>query len=452
MRIFSTPWKARSASIVWALALASVSLQAGCAHIKSAGAREVAKERSTGRSISEAELKSDLQRFTQMYFDRSGEAIERMEGALPVNLRDTLLRRVLIYDSSALAIASGPVPAVNLLDMLVFTRLTRDTFEVYWGPKVFGDTGAPLLDLLRHAEADIWASAGKVLTDEQEQRIDGMIEAWKKANPDRMRVELVRFDQFSKLVGAAEVQKTASGALGSVKAMGHVADAAVLLGERAMFVGQFMPSLLRIQARLGALEIANDAVSMLGSHTELAGSAGELLGRSERLVSAMQDLTQRAEAMAPMLDQAVVLTQNLERVTQEAQTLTKAVEPMGERFAPLLESQVDAQGNHVLAIERVLRESSDLTARSLALVEQVRSLVPKSAEKQGPLDVLWGDLDRGARRLVGYLSLLGVAWATFFWGGYYLVRRRLDERASGSRKSGGSSSSHGHVGPRPSVT
>jgi len=54
------------------------------------------------------------------------------------------LRRLLLYGSSTLDIASGPRPEVNVVDMLVFVSLSRQTLENYWIPKVFGDDGLPL--------------------------------------------------------------------------------------------------------------------------------------------------------------------------------------------------------------------------------------------------------------------------------------------------------------------
>jgi hypothetical protein len=33
--------------------------------------------------------------------------------------------------------------------------------------------------------------------------------------------------------------------------------------------------------------------------------------------------------------------------------------------------------------------------------------------------------DAVVRRWIGYLALLGMAWAALFWGGYYVVKRRL---------------------------
>jgi hypothetical protein len=45
---------------------------------------------------------------------------------------DTALRETLIYVSSAIEIATGPLPSVNLVDMLVFLRLCRVAVERHW--------------------------------------------------------------------------------------------------------------------------------------------------------------------------------------------------------------------------------------------------------------------------------------------------------------------------------
>ncbi len=417
----------------------------GCAHLTPGGSKEVAKDQATGRSVPEAELKADLQRFTQSYFDRSGEALEQMEPGLTPSLRADLLRRLLIYDSSALAIATGPVPAVNLLDMLVFTRLTRESFESHWLPKRFGENAQPLLEVLRQAESEIWATGSKLLTNEQEQGLNRMIETWQSANPDRTRVELVRLDQFSKLVGKQAVDKTASGAMSSVKAMGHTVDAAVLLGERAMFVGQFMPSLIRLQARLAALEMYADGASVLSDQEPVFAQAAQLLQRTEKLMAEASALTERAQGMKPMLEDGAMLADKLQRVSQEARLLTEALGPLSTNLTPLLEMRTDARGQQVTALERVLEQSSALSERSLLLLEEVRSMVPaQGAKKDAGYAGLASALERGVRRVFWYLVLLGVVWTTLFWGGYYLVRRRMERPPEHPRPRGG------HAAHRPS--
>lgn len=431
------------------LILASLLLTASgpsCAHVRGIGGKEVAKEQSTGRSVTEAELKADLQRFTQTYFDRSAEALERMEVHLPSSLRADLLRRLLIYDSSALSIASGPLPAVNLLDMLVFTRLTRESFESHWMPRVFGEAGEPLLNVLREAEADIWSMSSKVLSPQNRADLSQMVETWQRANPDRTRVELVRFDQFSKLVGDDAIRKTTSGALGSVRAMGHAADAAVLLGERAMFLGQFMPTLLRLQARLGALEMYSDGASFLSSHGDALGRTEQLLVRSERLLAQTNQLAERIETLEPLVEQGTALASQLERMAHEAQKLTESLGPITSNLEPLLAARTDAAGRPETALESVLQQSNQLSERSLNLLREVRQLVPSEGREKNSYSALASDISRGARRIFWYLVLLGVAWTTLFWGGYYLVRRRM-ERPRAQPRSGGHG---GHAGPRPS--
>ena len=88
------------------------------------------------------ELQEALQRFTTQFADRVTQATEALERSSPPGVRDEALRKNLLYVSSALEIATGPDPWVNLLDMIVFVRLCRAVLERHWIPEVYGE-GAP---------------------------------------------------------------------------------------------------------------------------------------------------------------------------------------------------------------------------------------------------------------------------------------------------------------------
>jgi NADP-dependent 3-hydroxy acid dehydrogenase YdfG len=64
------------------------------------------------------ELQDALQRFTTEFTDRVTQAMEELERSSQAGVRDEALRKNLLYLSSALEVASGLDPEVNLLDMI----------------------------------------------------------------------------------------------------------------------------------------------------------------------------------------------------------------------------------------------------------------------------------------------------------------------------------------------
>jgi hypothetical protein len=389
------------------------------------GGAEKAGSDEHGRVISEAELQEDVERFTGGFLDRLAQVLEPSNLPDSPELQEALFKRVLNYGASALDIAAGKAPGVNMLDMLVFMSLSRDTFEHHWAPKVFGKAGQPLLEALRRSEAELWETSGKVLTPKQQAELVALMDAWKRDHPDQVRMAFARLPALSQLASKETERNEASGILAAVKSATRVGDRAVLLGERAVFLALRMPFLLRLQGRVGAREMINDGVSFLGSQEKLLGRTETLLARTEELVVRSSELVTRADHLGPMLGQLDVLTRQADAATREAQLLAESLDTLAKRFEPLLSPRTGPLGETTTGLEAVLGSSNELSERTLGVLQEARVLLPS-----GPDDERWllmqSQLDRTARRWMGYLALVGIVWATFLWGGYYLVRRHAD--------------------------
>ncbi len=86
--------------------------------------------------VSKSELQSRVQRFAGVFIDRASQAIHFMERDIKDDEgKRQAIERLLAYSSSAVEIATGPTPEVNLLDMVVFITLVNDRWEHYWRPK-----------------------------------------------------------------------------------------------------------------------------------------------------------------------------------------------------------------------------------------------------------------------------------------------------------------------------
>jgi len=225
--------------------------------------------------VTQAEIQQSVQRFCGQFIDRIVDAMTQLATSLATSgnrlASDTALRSTLLYASSSLDIATGPLPEVNVLDMVVFIRLCREVFETHWLP-YYGEAARAVEMAFESADREMLSLAGDVLSDEQLHRLTDLIAAWRTENPNQVRVEWVRLLDFSHHAGAVETerQRQAGGLMADVKKAGQVADRAVLLAERGMFLANRMPFLLRTQARLGSREIMSDALTQIGSRDATA--------------------------------------------------------------------------------------------------------------------------------------------------------------------------------------
>jgi hypothetical protein len=215
--------------------------------------------------MSELELQQHLQRFATQFADRVTQATETLERSAPPAARDEALRKSLLYVSSALEIATGPDPEINLLDMIVFVRLSRTALEHHWIPEVYRESGEQLLEVFSRSEQELRAVAEDALTPAQRERLTRLVDAWLEENPTQIRVEGVRLADFSAAAGSAAAERAieAKGLLSSVTSASHAANQAMLLAERGLFLFHRLPFLWRLQARIAARDMVADAVDRL---------------------------------------------------------------------------------------------------------------------------------------------------------------------------------------------
>src|SRR5688572_28625956 len=114
--------------------LAALAALGGCAHTTPTRGHEV-QVRGRGRAVNEVELQQDVQRFTARLMASTHNAAYPISQSFDPAQRMEALRLLLVWQSSALDITMGPVPAVNLLDMIVFVSLSRSVFDRYWLPE-----------------------------------------------------------------------------------------------------------------------------------------------------------------------------------------------------------------------------------------------------------------------------------------------------------------------------
>jgi hypothetical protein len=365
-----------------------------------------------GNPVSQVELRDSIERFTGQFLDRVGEAIKNLEAHEKPELLQLALRQGTVYTASTLDIATGPLPEVNLLDMLVFVALSRSVLEQHWEPNVFGERTQPLIAAFTAAEQTLSEMSESILDERQRTQLAELIQGWKDSHPGQIRVEWVRFHDFSLRSGqvAREHERRAAGLLGSVRSAAQTADQAVGLAERGLFLANRLPFMIRMQARLGAMETLDDSMRRLQDVSALVGSAPKI----RPLVNDTSQLANNALAAA---HEGRLLLETLEPLLRSLQIIR--AEGDEAKLPPTVE---------LAKVEHLLDTTNQLTDRSLALTREVRTLVDSDSVAHAATQ-LSARADGMMRRWLGYLVALGAAWALFFWGGYYLAKRGVSHGA-----------------------
>lgn len=206
--------------------------------------------------MKQLELQQSLQRFASRFTDRIGQALEALDRSQAPLRREQVLRRALSYGSSVLEIATGPTPALNLLDMFVFVRLCRDVLERHW-MRELGEEGLELEDAFARSDDQITELANQALGRDAVDQLATLVDEWLLENPHQTRVEGIRLADFAETAGAAVDARSREvrGLLASVKS---TATDALQLAERMLFLVHRLPSMWRMQVRLALHEVVSD--------------------------------------------------------------------------------------------------------------------------------------------------------------------------------------------------
>jgi hypothetical protein len=347
--------------------------------------------------MNEAELQERVQRIAADFSARVHDVSESIFDDASIAQRPRILRQVLLYDSSILDIVTGPSPDTNLLDAIVFADLAGDALEDQLIPGRLGQGARPLVAAFEALRRQVWATAAELLTDEQLARLRAIIASWQRDNPGRTRVEGVRLLDFSRVAGrvASERASEARGLLSTVRSATQTADRALLRMEQGTFLLQRVPFLLRAHVRLGAHELVGDAFAV----------AHEL-----------ESLIEDSAELRPILADASALLAQAELSAREGRELSEHVGPSLERAMDLLE-----RGE----LDEALVLADRVSERTLTILRELRM---SSGDDADLLREVGERIDAMLRRLVLYLALLGASFSMCFWGGYYVVQRRLAQR------------------------
>ncbi|AKV01515.1 hypothetical protein AKJ09_08178 [Labilithrix luteola] len=215
------------------------------------------KRSAVQRARSAVELQEDLMRFEGRFSARLASAFEPLvESQDPaVGVRAT--RDQLDFMASALDIAVGSSPEVDLLDMVTLVALGREAMARRWKEDVHGPDTRRVTEAFRTSFDDISTIARTVISADVEAQLGRVIREWMAENPRMENVATVRLSAYAENREANNA-RTAAGLFSLVRGAAQAADTAILLGERALYATQRLPVLVRMHARITSKTIFAD--------------------------------------------------------------------------------------------------------------------------------------------------------------------------------------------------
>ena len=257
-------------------------------------------------------LQAQVMRFADVYVTTVAQATDDFSQKVGTpEARLSALKWKLGQATSAYVDATGPNPALNALDMLVLVTLSRMVVEDYQ-VKVFGDAALPLLETQRRLEADAWSMASGALKPPQQEELKALIQEWRQKNPDQRYIGAIRFKEFVTALGKMPKPGTTAPTsllgllfldpLAGLDPTAAAIEETRLLGERAMYYTQRMPTLLSWQTELLAYQLATQPESkqVLSDAARLAASADTFAKTAQQLPQLINE--QREAAIQQILD------------------------------------------------------------------------------------------------------------------------------------------------------
>lgn len=354
------------------------------------------------------ELQARLMNYADTYNSRIAEAAAAVESIGTPQARITAARMRVFDISANVEIAAGPYPGLAMLDMLVITTLRRITWEEFWVDRL-GPGAEAALHHYRAAEHDLWDTARLVLSREQLDALAEAILKWRKANPKRVGVNYVRFNDFGAIGLKPSIESLVEpgGLFSSVQQASQVAQEMKVAIDRAFYLMSRMQLILSYQIKLAYLEMLFEPEA-----EGIVSTTDKITGISQRYAEIAEKLPEelRMQSTALMNDMFDGLARN------SNDTITHALEGMTAwQQATITDIMRNVSNERQAAIDQAV---DGITLQQQEIYKHMDRLVDHSGDE--------------LRETVQYGFYMGLLLIAVFFGALtvykLLVARPIDRR------------------------
>lgn len=311
----------------------------GCTSLERPPTEETAR-RLDGAEAGERVTTAELDQLTRGFADRYVGLLYSACDALKEDNPDPAQRRaaqvlLVINASNIYDIASNADPFTRVLDLLVVTTLVSQEWDDDGrAVAVFGQDGRALAEALSQAKAEARLLAARVLSAEELDVLDSLLQDWREENPKVVRASFVRFSNFAIGRGqsAAAGILEARGLFAEVAEAGQSIDEARELAERTFYRLKRESTLLRWQA----MAMKDDLVAT----PELGTALADVHRATDQIEELPANIASEREALLAGIDQrlqrADATIANVQGALEEADAFVASLEPLSESLNEML--------------------------------------------------------------------------------------------------------------------
>lgn len=281
-------------------------------------------------AVDPVDVQEELMRSADVFLAGVTTAADKLrrDGA-PVSQVDLLTQKI-SYTTTVMALVTGPSAMTNLLDMIVVVTRSRMVVEAYWLPGVYGESARPFLDVCREAETQLWQIATPLLTAAQQEELRQTIQTLHQQDSDPpifLPIQALNFVTTVAKVGQKKRSEPSSvfsllmldPLSGLDPATRELAETR-LFAERALFLAQRMPDLLRWEMELFTLKTAEmpQLQQVVTNSTQLAAAADRFSQVAAQLPALLS--TEREKLLEALKEQETGLSSFAREVQQTLAT------------------------------------------------------------------------------------------------------------------------------------
>jgi hypothetical protein len=278
-------------------------------------------------------VQQNIFRFCDEYSNRVSGEFDRLIAGRPGLTAAEAVRLKLSLNYRVLEIAAGPNDYENLCDLVVMVAMTRHTFERHWMPEMFPDNGAPALAKLREYETQVFDLAQSSLGAEATSRLREKITPWLAANYSPGMALYTRYTGLTAELAQTPAAKGGRPNLLKALMLDPLAglDPTVreitksrLFAERAMFVAQRMPKVVRMEIELMSYRMVDtpEARQLLADLNRVSESVDRVSRTTEALPAQIR--TEREALVKALDEQSPALTKLMTETHAALEAATQA--------------------------------------------------------------------------------------------------------------------------------
>ena len=335
--------------------------------------------------VTERQLQAEIMVFADHFVMTFWQAMDQLYRTdLPPERKLAFESSKFLYTSSAISIAGQPSPVASLLDMITFIRLGHKAVENYWVPEVYGLAGQPLLTAYRRLENEVWQLADLVLTGTQKEEVRAIIDRWQDEHHNQWYVSDIHIQGFSSARGRPvhPFNTEAQGLLSSVNQSLLKVDEAMMVADRALFLGERMPRLMMLQSELLVSQVTENSTvqKLVNDFSEFQKTAGEfskaIESFPEKVSQERQDVIAQLEALLKAERTAWMSTidsnqKQVQDVVAEMQTTLTLASKTAHDYSMLIASINSLAGNNETSKGSV-EDKEDVLYKARQLAESAR--------------------------------------------------------------------------------